>query len=182
MLSEEEVSETLNVIETMYVGTQLSLSSMQPRPPHLLPGQKVPMVSGVLRTTEVVFGGDYGDRDFYHDDSSGIFWNWHHSREEGSDLRPEQQKEVDEAHSVVENKVRSFVHARQTMKAKTLSRGFYPFQPHTKGKGKSRFKRFSLQEVLASRGFRRRVNPRLDGPRNSYNVRAGAPHSCSLSW
>ena len=49
-----------------------------------------------------------------------------------SRLRPEEQKEVDEAFAVAEPKMRNFVQARQPVKARNLSRGFYPFSPHSK--------------------------------------------------
>ena len=50
-----------------------------------------------------------------------------------TDLTPEEQKEVDEAFAVAEQKMRTFVQARQAVKARNLSRGFYPFSPHSKG-------------------------------------------------
>ena len=62
------------------------------------------------------------------------------------DLSPEEQKEVDddEAFAVAEQKMRTFVQARQAVKASNLSKGSYPFTPQFKGgtfngkKGKSK--------------------------------------------
>ena len=78
---------------------------------------------------------DGGDGEFYHHDDHGIYWSW--TAYESSfmaELPDEQQKEVAEAFAAAEAKQRSFVEARQAMKAKTLSRGFYPFVPSSKGK------------------------------------------------
>ena len=58
---------------------------------------------------------------------------WWNEEPDLSDLSPEEQKEVDEAFAVAEQKMRSFVQARQAVKARNLSRGFYPFSPHAKG-------------------------------------------------
>ncbi|CAE7726789.1 RE1 [Symbiodinium sp. CCMP2592] len=50
-------------------------------------------------------------------------------------LSKEETAEVNEAYSVADNKLRSFVQARQAVKAQKLSRGFYPFVPSSKGIG-----------------------------------------------
>ena len=79
-----------------------------------------------------------------------------------SDFTPDEQKEVDEAYAVAEQKMRNFVQARQAVKARNLSRGFYPFSPHSKGggfkgkkgKGKSKTKGpASSGASLMSEGF-----------------------------
>ena len=63
------------------------------------------------------------------------------------DLSPDQQQELEEAYAAVDQKARTFVEARQAVKARNLSRGFYPFAPSTKGgafkgkKGKGKGKR-----------------------------------------
>lgn len=71
-------------------------------------------------------------------DGYGAFWA---AEEETWDLSPEQQKEVDEAYAIYENKVRGFQQSRQLQKAKGVSRGFYPVGMMMKGKGKG--KRYS---------------------------------------
>ncbi|CAE7347134.1 RE1 [Symbiodinium sp. KB8] len=60
-------------------------------------------------------------------------------------LSMEEQKEVDEAFAVAEQKARTFVQARQAVKARNLSRGFYSYNPGSKsgsfkGKGKGKGK------------------------------------------
>ena len=60
-------------------------------------------------------------------------------------LSMEEQKEVDEAFAVAEQKARTFIQARQAVKARNLSRGFYSYNPGSKGgsfkgKGKSKGK------------------------------------------
>ena len=73
---------------------------------------------------------------------------WWYEEPDFTDLTPDEQKEVDEAFAVAEQKMRNFVQARQAVKARNLSRGFYPFSPHNKGgafkgkkgKGKSKSK------------------------------------------
>ena len=76
-----------------------------------------------------------------NEDAAGVFWSWNHSRTELQELTSEQQREFEEASSAGEAKVRSFTQARQAVEAKSLSRGFYPFAPHLKGK-KGKGKRF----------------------------------------
>ncbi|CAE7201713.1 RE1, partial [Symbiodinium sp. KB8] len=49
------------------------------------------------------------------------------------DLPMEQQKELEEAYVLADQKARSFIEARQAVKARNLSRGFYPFTPGNKG-------------------------------------------------
>ena len=71
-------------------------------------------------------------------DGYGAYWA---AEEESWDLPPEQQKELDEAFAVYENKARGFMQSRQLQKAKGVSRGFYPLGMVMKGKGKG--KRFS---------------------------------------
>ena len=67
-----------------------------------------------------------------------ILWSW-------KALSLEEQKEVDEAFAAAEQKARTFVQARQAVKARNLSRGFYNYNPSSKGgsfkgKGKSKGK------------------------------------------
>ena len=73
-------------------------------------------------------------------------WNettWWTDPHEHEELSPEEQKEVDEAFAAAEQKVRGFVQARQAIKARNLSRGFYSYNPSAKGgafKGKGKGK------------------------------------------
>ncbi|OLQ04139.1 Guanylate cyclase soluble subunit beta-2 [Symbiodinium microadriaticum] len=82
--------------------------------------------------------------DSYPDEWSG--WDYESSWWY-DDLSPDQQQELEEAYAAVDQKARTFVEARQAVKARNLSRGFYPFAPSTKGgafkgkKGKGKGKR-----------------------------------------
>ena len=82
------------------------------------------------------------DGEFYHQDPSGMFWAWSEWEDMtlAASLTPEQQKEVDEAYSLAEAKARTFTQARQAVRARNLTRGFYPFSPGGKGKSKGRGK------------------------------------------
>ena len=74
------------------------------------------------------WGGD-GDYDDWDDDPAAY-------------LTSEELQQVEEAYQVADNKLRSFVDARKAVKARHLSRGFYPFAPNSKGfrKGKGKGK------------------------------------------
>ena len=70
------------------------------------------------------------DGEFYCQDSSGLFWAWSDwDALSNSGLSPEQQKEIDEAYAVADAKARTFTQARQAIRARNLSRGFYPVNP-----------------------------------------------------
>ena len=84
------------------------------------------------------------------------------------DLPPEQHKELEEAYALLDQKARNFVEARQAVKARNLSRGFYPYPSAKggafkgkkgKGKGKPKGKGYgspsppSAPPVLAASGM-----------------------------
>ncbi|CAE7325309.1 RE1 [Symbiodinium microadriaticum] len=132
MGDQTEMEDKVETGEVMYIGPRL--------PPQ------------VYSEEQSVFHSDWSipEEDWWNavdghsswDDTS--WWNW----DEYDDLlSPEEHKEVDEAYALAESKVRNFVQARQAVKARNLSRGFYPFAPQgksigkgKKGKSKTRFK------------------------------------------
>ena len=71
-------------------------------------------------------------------------------------LTSEELQQVEEAYQVADGKLRSFVDARKAVKARHLSRGFYPFSPSSKGfhkgKGKSKGKGFGFGKGKYSKG------------------------------
>ena len=74
-------------------------------------------------------------------DGYGTYWS---ADEPAMDLTPEENKELEEAYAVYENKARTFMQSRQLQRAKGASRGFYPLtmmkgsgrKGKSKGKGK----------------------------------------------
>ena len=144
--ADEDLDEILEPIETLYVGTQLpqEVYAAHSDPPSWT--QAADGCWSVEDDDSCVWWRDYGDGYCYHDDSHGVFWSWSKSREDHSELSPEQQKEVDEAVAVAQNKVKTFLQARRAVKSKQLTRGFYP----STEKGKSGVKippRVSLVRV-----------------------------------
>ena len=103
-------------------------------------------MNDVLETTEVhYYGEDHSlDEDPFHEehwtpeyDDGAAWWGEQEWPDDGSgDLSPEELKEVDEAYAVADGKLRTFTQACQAVKAQRLSRGFYPFQPGSKGVGR----------------------------------------------
>ena len=81
------------------------------------------------------------DEDPFHEehrmpeyDDDAAWWGESEWPDDGSgDLK---LKEVDEAYAVADGKLRTFIQARRAVKAQRLSRGFYPFQPGSKGAGR----------------------------------------------
>ncbi|CAE7912341.1 unnamed protein product, partial [Symbiodinium necroappetens] len=69
--------------------------------------------------------------EFHPEDWSG--WDYDSTSWWYDELSAEQQQELEEAYAAVDQKARSFVEARQAVKARNLSRGFYPFAPSSKG-------------------------------------------------
>ena len=109
LLDEEDMTEILEATEVHYYGEDHSLDE-EPYP-------------------EDPWSADYDD---------GTSWwgsdDW--NEDASHQLSPEELKEVEEAYSVADTKLRNFVQARQAVKAQRLSRGFYPFQPGIKSAGK----------------------------------------------
>ncbi|CAE7438764.1 unnamed protein product [Symbiodinium sp. CCMP2592] len=125
IMDNAEIEESVENGETIYVGTRL--------PPQVYPsanfsGEDSPSSDNVWWSNQ-----DYETGAAGWDDTS--WWSW----EDYDDLlTPEEHKEVDEAFALAESKVRNFVQARQAVKARNLSRGFYPFAPQSKSVGKGR--------------------------------------------
>ncbi|CAE7024865.1 unnamed protein product, partial [Symbiodinium sp. CCMP2456] len=89
--------------------------------------------------------------DWSYSDEGAAWWSdpgweeraWWQDPDGYADLTIEEQKEVDEAFAVAEQKARGFIQARQAIKARNLSRGFYTYNPGSKSgsfKGKSKGK------------------------------------------
>ncbi|CAE7207895.1 GIP [Symbiodinium sp. CCMP2592] len=133
VLDNAELEESVDAGETVYVGNRL--------PPQVYAHAPAILEDGVLSEGTWWNQGDYEPYAGWPEDAA--WWNW----EDPEDLlTPEEHKEVDEAYAIAEAKVRNFVQARQAVKARNLSRGFYPFAPQGKsvpkgkhGKGKHRF-------------------------------------------
>lgn len=70
-------------------------------------------------------------------DGQGTFWSVDEEGWDREGLTADQNKELDEAYAVYENKARTFLQSRQFVKAKGASRGFYPMKSF-KGKGKGK--------------------------------------------
>ncbi|CAE7345527.1 GIP [Symbiodinium sp. KB8] len=143
LMAEPDVDELLENQEVLYLGTQLphEVYATQAAPDNS--GSWSDPENGFWSTEEdgsCIWWQDFGDGDYFHEDASGVFWSWNHSHKDDlGDLPPEQQREIEDAFSAAEAKVRSFTQARQAVKAKSLSRGFYPFNPSMKGrKGKGK--------------------------------------------
>ncbi|CAE7352648.1 RE1, partial [Symbiodinium microadriaticum] len=110
-----DLDEVFEVGEVHYVGKRLpqQVHPEAPPPP----------------SDEWTYYGSWWEPDPYQDwecDPEADAW-WY------DDLPLEQQKELEEAYALADQKARSFVEARQAVKARNLSRGFYPFSPSSKG-------------------------------------------------
>ena len=62
--------------------------------------------------------------EWYETDGHGAYWACDDSYMD--DLTPEENKELEEAYAVYENKAKTFLQSRQFQRAKGKSRGFYP--------------------------------------------------------
>ncbi|CAE7354948.1 unnamed protein product [Symbiodinium sp. KB8] len=141
LMAEPDVDEMLENQEVLYLGTQLPHEVYATQAASDNSGSWSEPENGFWSTEDdgsCIWWQDFGDGDYFHEDASGVFWSWNHSHKDDlGDLPPEQQREIEDAFSAAEAKVRSFTQARQAVKAKSLSRGFYPFNPSMKGrKGK----------------------------------------------
>ena len=74
-----------------------------------------------------------GDENGWWSESGWNETTWWTDPHEHEELSPEEQQEVDEAFAAAEQKVGGFVQARQAIKARNLSRGFYSYNPSAKG-------------------------------------------------
>ena len=76
----------------------------------------------ILGKTQRTASGVYGEGEDWlpDDDPSAV-------------LSAEELAQVEEAYQAADSKLRSFVDARKAVRARHLSRGFYPFSPQSKG-------------------------------------------------
>ncbi|CAE7470265.1 unnamed protein product [Symbiodinium sp. CCMP2592] len=81
---------------------------------------------------------------------------WGYDEDPLSILSAEELQQVEEAYQTADTKLRSFVDARKAVRARHLSRGFYPFTPQAKGfrasKGKGRGRPFSKGKGKGKKG------------------------------
>ncbi|CAE7706187.1 GIP [Symbiodinium sp. CCMP2456] len=87
--------------------------------------------------------------DSWPEEAESTYWGedpgaWPEDEDPTAFLTAEELQQVDEAYQVAEGKLRSFMDARRAVRARHLSRGFYPFSPQSKGfkKGKGKGKGF----------------------------------------
>eukprot|EP00439_Symbiodinium_sp_Y106_P015308 s8173_g2.t1 len=103
------------------------------------------------------------DGEYYSQDMNGLFWAWS-DWEDGilaATTSPEPSKPNEENYSASSDaKSRSFTQARQAVKAKNLSRGFYPFNPSIKGRPRFKGKGKGRGRGKSS-GFRPATSPVL---------------------
>ena len=166
MAPEEELQEIMAANEVHYVGTRLPNEVYyhhDPEPPFSAEehGFWHQEEDGAFSFWELAEDGE-----FYTQDWNGLFWAWSDWEDQTvmASSPAESSKASDEAFSVQDPKSRTFVQARQAVKARNLSRGFYPFNPGIKGKprfkgkgkgkgrGKSPFPRPATTPVLAATG------------------------------
>ena len=116
MGDERDMDDLFETGEVLYVGKRL-------------PQQVHPDAAPVIPDDEWAYYGSWWDPDGWNE------WEYDHNQDSVwyDEMTPEQQKEIEEAYALVDQKAWSFVEARQAIKARNLSRGFYPFSPSTKG-------------------------------------------------
>ena len=96
--------------------------------------------------------------EFHPEDWSG--WDYDSTSWWYDELSLEQQQELEEAYAAVDQKARGFVEARQAVKARNLSRGFYPFAPSSKG-GAFKGRRAKERASRRARAMEPHRHPRL---------------------
>ncbi|OLP76628.1 hypothetical protein AK812_SmicGene43412 [Symbiodinium microadriaticum] len=88
----------------------------------------------------------YADGDWWTEDPEGVWWNWSDAKpwfdvNEAMVVDPTVGKELQEALTLYQDKVRTFKESRQLVAARNTARGFYPLSgAKGKGKGKSKGK------------------------------------------
>ena len=84
------------------------------------------------------YWSQHSDGEYYTMDHAGVYWTWDEWQEEAAwwSATPEQQKEINEAFALYDQKVRTFMESRELMRNKGASRGYYKGKPFGKGKGK----------------------------------------------
>ena len=120
-----ELDDAVEANEVMYVGNRL--------PPQVYQDEYAMALDEWQNGEDAWWNSQDGSGLPQWDDAA--WWHW----DEYEDLlTPEEHKEVDEAYALALSKVRNFVQARQAVKARNLSRGFYPFAPQGKAVGRTR--------------------------------------------
>ena len=125
MSDSTELEDALENAETFFVGDRL-------------PAQACQESSALWSSGDGWQEADQWSSSWWSSGEGGDPWGedaWWNEEPALSDLSPDEQKEVDEAFAVAESKMRNFMQARQAVPARNLSRGFYPFAPHSKGSG-----------------------------------------------
>ncbi|CAE7708420.1 RE2, partial [Symbiodinium microadriaticum] len=165
---EEDLQDVISSSEILHIGSRLPQDVYFHQEPDAFQGQ---LEAGFWHQED---DGAYSywelaeDGEYYMQDSSGLFWAWNDWDELGTTVSgggpADGSKESEDAFSLSDPKSRTFTQARQAVRAQKLSRGFYPFNPSTKGKprgkgkgkGKSKSKGFSSKShaapVLAATG------------------------------
>ena len=161
MAPEDEMQEIMAANEVHYVGARLPPEVYYQEPDPF----NFPEDQGFWHHDEE---GGYTywelaeDGEYYTQDMTGLFWAWSEWEEQVhlASAPSEPSKPSEETFSVTDPKSRSFTQARQAVKAKNLSRGFYPFNPSLKGKPRFKGKGKGKGRGKVS-GFRPAVAPVL---------------------
>ena len=87
----------------------------------------------------------YLDGEWWTEDPEGAWWNWSDAKpwfdvNEAMAVDPAAGKEMQEALTLFQDKVRTFKESRQLVAARNTARGFYPLGGKSKGKGKGKGK------------------------------------------
>ncbi|CAE7230659.1 RE1 [Symbiodinium necroappetens] len=166
MAPDEDLQEIMTTNEVHYVGTRLPSEVYYHHEPEPFFGSEEQGFWHQDDDGAFSFWEMAEDGEFYTQDWNGLFWAWSDWEEQTAlaASSAESSKVSDEAFSVQDPKSRTFVQARQAVKARNLSRGFYPFNPGIKGKprfkgkgkgkgrGKASFPRPAATPVLAATG------------------------------
>ncbi|CAE7794276.1 RE2 [Symbiodinium sp. CCMP2592] len=103
---------------------------------------------------------EYGDES-WTGSSDGAYWGdelhgWTPEEDPANILTAEELQQVEEAYQAADSKLRTFVDARKAVRARHLSRGFYPFAPQNKGfrsqKGKGKMRSFPKGKGKGKKG------------------------------
>ena len=166
MAPDEDLQEIMTANEVHYVGNRLSSEVYYQHDPEPFLGSEEQGFWHQDDDGAFSFWEMAEDGEFYTQDWNGLFWAWSDWEEHTAlaAASAESSKVSEDAFSVQDPKSRNFVQARQAVKARNLSRGFYPFNPGIKGKprfkgkgkgkgrGKASFQRPSATPVLAATG------------------------------
>ena len=137
MAPEEDLQELVSSSEVHYVGSRLPPEvyyhhEPEPASYHGETGFWHQDDDGAFSFWEMAEDGE-----FYTQDTTGLYWAWHDWEDfsGGTSTAPsDATRDAEDAFSLQDPKSRNFTQARQAVKARNLSRGFYPFNPGSKGK------------------------------------------------